>query len=304
MRAVLQLSNNQTILENEMLMNKRDFKKFMKIENEKAEINQKFNEVSSKSLEKTQKIRKNKNSIEALDDIFKYMNTASFTFTGSISQVKEQLKNHRTKMADYLSEKHVLEREMKAEIINRNEIKKKFDFETLTAVMEVEIFEHDIKDKKKKKIEDKDKDWKNFLKEVQKLPDELLRTIQSYFTYETKAAILYEKYEPIKLFHSLNKRLLNKYIYVIYNKYCKSMPNKFFKDKLMVMWQSLYKDHNKRIEEKRIGVPSFSKLKTFIQYLFVLFQYYNYSQFCFELYRDIIIIKKYLDEPVVLSLGW
>jgi len=291
MRAVLQLSNNQTILENEMFMNKRDFKKFMKIENEKAEINQKFNEVSSKSLEKTQKIRKNKNSIEALDDIFKYMNTASFTFTGSISQVKEQLKNHRTKMADYLSEKHALEREMKTEIINRNEIKKKFDFETLTAVMEVEIFEHDIKHKKNKKIEDKDKDWKNFLKEVQKLPDELLRTIQSYFTYETKAAILYEKYEPIKLFHSLNKRLLNKYIYVIYNKYCKSMPNKFFKDKLMVMWQSLYKDHNKRIEEKRIGVPSFSKLKTFIQYLFVLFQYYNYSQICFELYRDIIIIK-------------
>ena len=82
------------------------------------------------------------------------------------------------------------------------------------------------------------------------------------------------------------------------------MHNKFFKDKLMVMWQSLYKDHGKRIEEKTIGVPSFSKLKTFIQYLFVLFQYYNYSQFCFELYRDIIIIKEYLDQPVVLSLGW
>lgn len=304
MRAVLQLSNNQTILENEMFMNKRDFKKFMKIENEKAEINQKFNEVSSKSLEKTQKIRKNKNSMETLADVVKHMNTASFTFTGSVGQIDEQIKSHRKKMADYQLERNVLEREMYSEIRERSEIKKKFDFETLNAVMEVEIFEHDIKHKKNKKIEDKDKDWKNFLKKVQKLPDELLRTIQSYFTYETKAAILYEKYEPIKLFQSLNKRLLNKYIYIIYNKYCKKMHNKFFKDKLMVMWQSLYKDHGKRIEEKTIGVPSFSKLKTFIQYLFVLFQYYNYSQFCFELYRDIIIIKEYLDQPVVLSLGW
>lgn len=96
----------------------------MKIENEKAEINQKFNEVSSKSLEKTQKIRKNKNSMETLADVVKHMNTASFTFTGSVGQIEEQIKSHRIKMADYQLERNVLEREMYSEIRERSEIKK------------------------------------------------------------------------------------------------------------------------------------------------------------------------------------
>ena len=42
LRNILQLSSNQVIEENQNLMNKRDFNKFMQIENEKAKINQKY----------------------------------------------------------------------------------------------------------------------------------------------------------------------------------------------------------------------------------------------------------------------
>jgi hypothetical protein len=155
-----------------------------------------------------------------------------------------------------------------------------------------------MEENKRKKADAKDEKWKKFLKRVALLPDDMLREIQSYFTYETKAVLLVHKYEPLKLFHSLNAYLLNKYIYMIYKKYYSSITHQNLKMKLSSIWKALYKDKF-IIEEKKWGIPSLKKLKTFVQYLFILFREYGRPQYCFELYRDIIILKKKIDQPVI-----
>ena len=298
LRNVLQLSSNYVIDENQNLMNKRDFKKFMQIENEKAKINQRFNDFVTESTDKRKIILKNKNKILTLVDTVQKMKTQPVTFTGNVFDIKMQLQEYQKKMDRYQTESYSLQRETKIEIEIFEEEKKKFEYETLTTVMEVEIFESKMEQNKRKKIDAKDEKWKKLLKGVAKLPDDVLHIIQSYFTYETKTDLLVQKYEPLKLFHSLNAYLLNKYIYIIYKKYYHSMTHQNLKIKLSSIWKALYKD--KFILEEKRSIPPLKKLKTFIQYLFILFREYGRPQCCFESYRDIIVLKKKLDEPVVM----
>ena len=299
LRNVLQLSSNYVIDENQNLMNKRDFNKFMKIENEKAKINQRFNDFLAESTDKNKIIRKNKNRGKQLEATVQKMKTNPVTFTGNIFDIKMQLKEYQKKMDRYQTEMYSLKREVVVEVGLLEDAKKKFDYETLTTVMDVEIFENKMEENKRKKINAKDEKWKKFLKRVALLPDELLRNIQSYFTYETKADLLVHKYEPLKLFHSLNKYLLNKFIYHIYKKYYYSTtPQNHLKIKMTAIWKALYK--NTIIEERRWDIPPLKKLKSFIQYLFILFIDYGRPQYCFELYREIIVLKKKLDQPLVV----
>jgi len=299
LRNVLQLSSNQVIEENQKLLNKRDFKKFMQIENEKAKINQKFNDHVAESTDKRKIILNNKNRGKHLEVKVQKMKTEPVTFTGNVFDIKIQLQEYQNKMNRYQTEMYSLKREVIAECAVLEEAKQKFEHETLTTVMDVEIFENKMEENKRKKVDAKDEKWKKFLKRVALLPDDMLREIQSYFTYETKAVLLVHKYEPLKLFHSLNAYLLNKYIYMIYKKYYPSITHQNLKMKLSSIWKALYKDKF-IIEEKRWCIPSLKKLKTFVQYLFILFHEYGRSQYCYELYRDIIVLKKKLDKPVVV----
>ena len=298
LRNILQLSSNQVIDENQNLMNKRDFTKFMQIENEKAKINQKLNDYLAESTDKRKIIRQNKNRGVHLQATVEKMKTQPVTFTGNVFDVKMQLEEYQNKMNRYQTEMYKLKREERIEVKIVEEAKKNFYYETLTTVMDVEIFENKMEENKRKKIDAKDEKWKKFLKRVALLPDDVLREIKSYFMYETKAVLLVQKYEPLKLFHSLNRSLLNKCIYQVYNKYYHLITHQNLKMKMTTIWKALYKNSN--IQEIKWDIPPLKKLKTFIQYLFILFREYGCPQYCFELYRDIIILKKKLDEPVIV----
>ena len=298
LRNILQLSSNQVIEENQNLMNKRDFTKFMQIENEKAKINQKLNDYVAEYADKRKIILLNKNKGVRLQATVEKMKTNPVTFTGNIFDVKMQFEEYQKKMNRYQTEMYKLKREEGIEVKIVEEAKKKFDYETLTTVMDVEIFENKMEENKRKKIDAKDEKWKKFLKRVALLPDDVLCEIQSYFMYETKAVLLVQKYNPLKLFHSLNRYLLNKCIYQVYRKYYYSTTHQNLKMKMTTIWKALYKDSH--IVERIWDIPPLKKLKTFIQYLFILFTDYGCPQYCFELYRDIIILKKKLDQPVVI----
>ena len=116
LRNVLQLSSNYVIDENQNLMNKRDFKKFMQIENEKANINQRFNDFVTESTDKRKIILKNKNKILTLVDTVQKMKTQPVTFTGNVFDIKMQLQEYQKKMDRYQTESYSLQRETKIEI--------------------------------------------------------------------------------------------------------------------------------------------------------------------------------------------
>jgi len=293
----LQLSSNQVIDENKILLNKRDFNKFMLIENEKAIMNEKLNYYMVETDNKNKIICKNKNRRKDLSDKITKMKINQISFSGNILNIKSQVEEYIKKLNRYTKEMSDLQKEIVVEFKIIKDSKKKFDYETLPSVMEIEIFENKMEENKRKKIDDKDGKWKKFLKRVALLPDDILCEIQTYFTYEVKTVVLVQKYEPLKLFHSLNAYLLNKYVYIIYKKYYHLITHNNLKMKLSSIWKALYKD-NFIIEEKKC-IPPLKKLKPFIQYLFILFTEYERPQYCFELYRDIIILKKKLDEPVI-----
>jgi len=286
----MQLSNNQTISDNKNFMNSRDFKKFMKNEHEKGEFNQKLNDHNNATSDMNKIIHKNKHMIETLNDVVKKMSNEKISFTGTVLDIKKQVSDYQTKIGNHSTKIHELMKEKSRDTRHLNDVKEKFDSETLIPVMNIEIYENTMEENKRKKIEAKDENWKKFLKRVAQLPDDLLKTIQSYFTYETKVAILEHKYNPIKLFHSLNKKLLNRYIYQIYHKIYKMIRNRILYKKMTVMWKGLY--NTTVIQEIWWKIPPLKKLKSFIQYLFILFRKYDCDQYCFELYRDIAILKK------------
>ena len=59
---------------------------------------------------------------------------------------------------------------------------------------------------------------------------------------------------------------------------------------MMVIWKGLY--NTTLIQEMWWKIHPVKKLKSFIQYLFILFRKYGNENYCFELYRDIAILKK------------
>lgn len=287
----MQLSNNQTISDNQNSMNSRDLKNFMKNEHEKREYNQKLYDHKNSTMDMCEIIHKNKHMVETLNDAVKKLSNQNISFTGTHLSIKKQLSDYQTKIGNHRTKIQELEREYVRDIKQLNDVKEHFRCETMIPVMNIKIYENTMEENKRKKIEAKDENWKKFLKRVaEKLPDELLRTIQSYFTYETKAAILEHKYNPIKLIHSLNKKLMNRYIYQIYHKYHKIIRNKVLKNEMIDMWKRLY--NTPVIQEIWWKRPALNKLKSFIQYLFILFRKYGREKYCFELYRDIAILKK------------
>ena len=81
LHSVLQLSSNQVIDKNKNLLNKRDFNKFMLIENKKAIMNEKLNDYMVETDNKNKIICKNKNRRKDLSDKIMKMKINQISFT-------------------------------------------------------------------------------------------------------------------------------------------------------------------------------------------------------------------------------
>ena len=154
---------------------------------------------------------------------------------------------------------------------------------SLIARMDIDVNKSRLEKEDREKQQEKNADWKRFLKNLDSLPDELLRVIRSYFTYETRAALL-EKYQPIKLFQSLKKKkdLMN----VIYRIYTRKYTPKFAKE-LKDKWNILFKD--KTISKTAYKSVTVKEMKIFIEYLFYTLNKHGASRICFKLYSAAVL---------------
>jgi hypothetical protein len=153
--------------------------------------------------------------------------------------------------------------------------------------------------KKTMEIEDKaNADKLISTKNLSRLPDDILKHIQSYFTYETKCSLLESKYNPIKLFLSLNSSSVFIYIRIIHSKLNTDCLRKEINNMLIgfygLPFSSLQYMPIQLINTARKNMPASDEkilLKSMLQYVSACD-----PKMAFELFRSIIVVKKFLNQ--------
>ena len=204
---------------------------------------------------------------------------------GNLEKVESLIKETRQQINVRLNLKYKSEVEYKKLFKTFEKKNTEFGRKSEMIHMEDELYVDNIDTRNREKEEKKGD--KTFLKLFGKLPDELLRVIQSYFTYETRAAILVKTYNPVNMFCALKKNGLGKVITLITKKYAPADKEKSqawkVDAKLYSKMRTLYTLFFNR---------SINELKVYLQYLFLLFRKFHQDQWCFELYRMIVVCKK------------
>lgn len=275
------LSSNERISYMENRMTPKQFNKFMKMENKKFDYNQKFELFEKKQKKSNEIIEKNKKIIVEKDDqLFEIYNNSSLTFTGNFAEILEKVSDYK-RNADLLKqESYRLERETQCMIDDSYCKEKRINFESAIITIDTDLYENGLEQKKRIKQEASDPKWQQFLKRLNLMPDDVLNVIQSYFTYETRAAILEKIYQPLKIFYSLKKEKLIRIVYHIYRKFCIRTKNCVLREKTIQLWDNLFGVHN--LNENTW--VSMSTLKKLLAYWFVLFRKHNRHRYCFSIY--------------------
>lgn len=277
------LSTSAEIENHRNTKNKTEFNKFMQIEEKKEKNNEMVNNFVNEYKTKEKEILELKNKIELNDKLYIENVSKIHTFTGNLDEIRENVLNHSHEI------------NVKYKIPNKNHTNSVnnllqiitidsslLERNYLVNIMYIDVNKSLMEKEDTAKQDKKDTDWKRFLKNLDSLPDELLRIIRSYFTYQTRAALL-EKYQPIKLFLSLKKeRLMN----VIYKIYKRKYPPKFAKN-LKDKWNIFFKTNV--ISKSAYKSVTVKDLKIFIEYLFYILNKHGASRFCFKLYSAAVL---------------
>jgi predicted metalloendopeptidase len=163
--------------------------------------------------------------------------------------------------------------------------------DTTLLEVEVEVYENRREEVKKTKEEANDPKWKRFLKRLDKLPDDVLRIIQSYFTFETRTALVENKFQSLKIFGALKKPMLHHLLYRIYRKFCLRNKNINLKAEAVDLWENVFGIRSISETEGHLWVSS-KDLKRMVEYLVILFKSYEQHQYCFELFSIISLLAK------------
>lgn len=272
-------------------MNKTKFNEFMKQEKKKIKYNQWLNNQAVERCEETTKMDAYQKEMNRLNGLVNGMeNKQIITLTGTFIEIEKQFKEYREKIAASRISRQQIKKESMDLVREANKKCKEFDRVTCILSMDMKIYNEKEHRNEREKKEAADPQWRQFLKTLNTLPNEILLIIQEYFTYETHTALLEKKYQPIKQFQSLNKKVLKNSIYQIYVKYyfdCKDDP--VLKKELHDLWSLFYKDT--QISEYPYHSATMKEMKLMIEYLFLLFRSYQRYEWCFQLYRMIIIMK-------------
>jgi hypothetical protein len=264
-------------------MTKTEFKKFMSLEKKKEQFNETLFEYSAEH-EKTRLVVKGIIKLFAIHN-YKIKNLREMKIEGDLEKVESLVKETRQRINVQLNLKYKYEVEYKNLFKTFEKKNTEFGRKSEMIHMEDELYVDDIDTRNREKEEKKGD--KTFLKLFGKLPDELLRVIQSYFTYETRAAILVKTYNPVKMFCALKKNGLEKVINMINRKYAPADKEK------SQAWKVEPNLHSKmRTLYTLFFNLSINEMKVYLQYLFLLFRKFHQEQWCFELYRMIIVCKK------------
>ena len=276
------LASDAEVTQKQQVMTKTDFKKFTALEKKKYNFNGVLFEYS-KEHEKARLAVKEINERTLLNN-HKITSLKEKKIEGNLETVEALIKDTRERMKRYtqLNAKNRMERI----IVYDPFLQQKHKFMRVSDLVHIEdsLYQQAIDTQLREKQEAPQQ--KTLLKLLNKLPDDILRLVHSYFTYETRAAILVKTYNPVKLFCTLKKPVLLKVLNHIYDKYSLRNVN----HSLWLRMAQLHKSFYKGVFSKEC-VLSTSELKLYLQYLFVLFHNSQCHQWCFDLYRAIIISK-------------
>ena len=281
-------------------MTKSDLKNFMNLEKKKEKFNETLFEYSTEH-EKTRLLVKDITRNIAIYN-YKIKNLKEMKIEGNLEKVVSLVNETRLRIQKKNQLKQLSEIEYNKLFQPFKQKNLEFARNSEMIHMEDDLYVDDINTKNTEKEEKKDKKEKAFLKLIGNLPDELLRVIHSYFTYETRAAILLKTYNPVKMFCALKKSGLQKVVAWINKKYAPSNKEESqawkVDPKLYTKMKTLYSLFYDGIQFRYSNGYntkfnlSISEMKTYLQYLFLLFRKFHQHQWCFELYRMIIVCKK------------
>lgn len=126
------------------------------------------------------------------------------------------------------------------------------------------------------------------------LPIEIIRYIQSFFTYDTECSLLESKYYPFKLMNKLSIKNINKILNIIYCKdilNCKNLINDETREIIILKYEIFYNCkvyENKNLKIKRNKYDE----RLFFKNIVLSFQP-NCLNFLYDIYKYIILLYKY-----------
>lgn len=207
-----------------------------------------------------------------------------YTICGNIQDIQNELKQLK---------KEIKERESKKkEIIKTITKNKKIYVKNKKAIARLYQLIKMEQDLSLYKDTEKEKDT-NLKKISIILPEEVLRHIQEYFTYETKYLLLESKYKPFQLINKFNPYLTREVIKTIFNKEIKKylFLNSGIEDNMIqqysIFYDCLLPDDVNILKIKR----SIKDEKIFLKHIINSFRYL-YPHIVYGLYKFIILLNK------------
>jgi hypothetical protein len=194
--------------------------------------------------------------------------------------------------------KETKERENKMKEIRKTIIKNKIIYiknkKTIARLYQLTEMEEDIKQDFKNTNINTNTNTNLDLKKMKKnLPDELLRYIQEYFTYETKYLLLESKYKPFQVINKFNTYITRQIIKIMFNKdinkylFLNNEIEDIIIQKYTLFYDCLLPDENNILKIKR----NIKDEKIFLKHII-----HSFRETCpdilYGLYKFIILLNK------------
>jgi hypothetical protein len=284
------------LLKKKMQMSKSEFKKFMTLEKKKEKFNMTLFEYSKEHEKNRLEIKNIQECINSYNSMIKSFKERNIKIDGNLETVERIVKDTRNKIKECINLSTTKRSEYRKLFENYRLKYMKFQRQSSIVHIEEKIYLNNVDTRSREKEERASKEHQTFLKLLDKLPDDLLRLIKSYFTYETRAAILVKTYNPVKMFCALDKIGLIKTVMYINNKY--APINKLWS----AAWKVDHELHKKMVNMyclfydryKCKYILSTTDMRLYIQNIFLLFHEHQQHKWCFDLYRAIIVCKNRL----------
>jgi hypothetical protein len=235
----MQVTSYEEVSQKKLTMTKSDFKKFIAHEKKKEEFNGKLFEYSKEHEKGRIDIKEINRKIIYHDYMIKHLKEMDIKIEGNLETIEALINTTRQRIQRQIDLKNKAHSEYE-KLYQKYELRLD-EFIRLSSIAHIEekLYLHTIHTQAREKEEKQEQ--KTFLNLLGKLPDDLLRIIQTYFTYETRTAILVKTYNPIRMFCALKKTRLNKALTHINKKY--APVNKNFSR----AWKIDHEVHNKMI---------------------------------------------------------
>ena len=274
-------------------MKKREFNKLIALENKKRKINEGTEKFSVEYEKKRKEINAYYDTIQTRDETIRSLENTKFSFNdltyremdNQISSIRNQISNLR-----FGPETKYI-REIESTIIPslKNTLKK--SLKKFKRNFEIGRFDIVLREKNEGKADSKNVknsetlDELNLLKRLDKLPDELLSIIRSYFTYETRTNIISKSYidgSILKEFLAPGIRVIK---YRIFNDYRTKM--RIYRELFKEMSRQWVLFHDTPHFLDGVFKGTLNQERLYIEYLFFLFRKFGCHQWLYEIFRNI-----------------